>query len=103
MVRSRPAIINSYQYGFRVPLVIVSPYAIPGCVSHVTHDFSSILKFTETVFDLPSLGFGDVNADDLTDCFNFGQKPMTFHTIKAPLDANYFLNDKSPQPDSDEY
>jgi phospholipase C len=98
-----PPIINSYEYGLRVPLVIVSPYAISGCVSHVNHDFSSIIKFTETAFNLPTLGFGDVNADDLTDCFNFGQKPLTFHTIKAPLDANYFLNDTAPQPDSDEY
>jgi phospholipase C len=98
-----PPIINSYQYGLRVPLIIVSPYVIPGCVSHQTHDFSSIVKFTETAFDLPSLGFGDVNADDLTDCFNFSQKALTFHMIKAPLDANYFLNDNSPQPESDEY
>ncbi len=98
-----PPITNSYEYGLRVPLVIVSPYAVSGCVSHNTHDFSSILKFTETAFNLPSLGFGDVNADNLTDCFNFGQKPLTFHTIKAPLDANHFLNDTSPQPDSDEY
>jgi len=98
-----PPIINSYQYGLRVPLVIVSPYATPGCVSHVTHDFSSILKFTETVFDLPSLGFGDVNADDLTDCFDFEKRPRSFRAIRAPLDANHFLNDKSPQPESDEY
>jgi len=98
-----PPIINSYQYGLRVPLVMISPYVIPGCVSHVNHDFSSILKFTELALNLPSLGYGDVNADDLTDCFNFSQKPRTFKPIRAPLDGNHFLNDKSPQPESDEY
>ncbi len=91
-----PTIINSYMYGFRVPLVIVSPYAKPGYVSHVTHDFSSVVKFVETAFGLPSLGFGDAYSDDLTDCFNFNQKPLVFHTIKAPLKAKYFLNDNSP-------
>ena len=99
-----PPIINSYQYGLRVPLLIVSPYAVPGCVSHVTHDFSSILKFTETVFNLPTMGFGDVKADDLTDCFNFSQKAQPFHRISAPLNANYFLNNKAAlQIESDEY
>jgi len=68
----------------------------------VTHDFSSIVKFVETVFGLPSLGFGDASADDLTDCFNFGQRPLPFHTIKAPLKAKYFLNDHSPPLDSDD-
>ena len=98
-----PPVINSYEYGLRVPLIVISPYAIPGYVSHVTHDFSSILKFVETVFNLPTLGFGDQYSDDLTDCFNFGQKPSVFRKISAPLDGNYFLNDKTPlrAPDDD--
>ena len=50
-------IYNSYEYGFRVPLVIVSPYAKLGYVSHVTHDFGSILRFIEETFGLPSLGY----------------------------------------------
>jgi len=41
-----PTIHNSYEYGFRVPLIVVSPYAKRGYVSHVTHDFGSLLKFT---------------------------------------------------------
>jgi len=98
-----PPVVNSYEYGLRVPLIVISPYAIAGYVSHVTHDFSSILKFVETVFNLPTLGFGDQYSDDLTDCFNFGQKPRAFRKIAAPLDANYFLNDKTPlsAPDTD--
>jgi phospholipase C len=98
-----PPVVNSYEYGLRVPLIVISPYAVPGYVSHVTHDFSSILKFVETVFNLPSLGFGDQYSDDLMDCFNFGQKPRAFRKIAAPLDANYFLNDKTPlsAPDTD--
>ena len=90
-----------YVYGFRVPLVVVSPYAKPGYISHVNHDFGSILKFTEEVFNLPSLGYADAYADDLSDCFNFNQQPTTFRTISAPRDANYFLNDRTPPRPAD--
>jgi phospholipase C len=96
-----PPIYGSYQYGFRVPLIVVSPYAQPGYVSHVAHDFGSILKFTEEVFNLPSLGYADSRADDFSDSFNFHQAPLPFHKIPASHDANYFLHDKRPQDDPD--
>ena len=98
-----PPIINSYEYGFRVPLIVVSPYAKPGYVSHVTHDFGSILRFMEEVYGLPSLGYADANADDLSDAFNFNQTPLTFQQVTAKYDANHFLNDKRPPegPDDD--
>jgi phospholipase C len=98
-----PPIINSYEYGFRVPLIVVSPYAKPGYVSHQKHDFGSILRFIEEVYGLPSLGYADANADDLADTFNFQQTPLTFHPVAALHNANYFLNDKRPPagPDDD--
>jgi phospholipase C len=102
-----PNIRDSYEYGLRVPLIVMSAYAKPAYVSHVTHDFGSILKFTETVFDLgeidPAVGYADSHSDDLSDCFNFNQVALIFTPIAAPLDANYFLNDKSPPtpPDND--
>lgn len=98
---------NSYEYGFRVPLVVVSPYAKAAYISHVNHDFGSILKFIETTFGLttigPGDGYADSRADDLSDCFDFNQTPLTFTPILAPYDANYFLNDTSPPtpPDND--
>ncbi|HUE50771.1 MAG TPA: alkaline phosphatase family protein [Terriglobales bacterium] len=97
-----PTIINSYEYGFRVPLIVVSPYAKSGYVSHVTHDFGSILKFIEQNFGLPSLGYADAPADNLSDCFDFSQTPLTFQTIPAALDANFFLNDKRSPTDPDD-
>jgi phospholipase C len=98
---------NSYEYGLRVPLIVVSPYAKAAYISHLNHDFGSILKFIEAVFSLPTVGPGDAyadsRADDLSDCFNFNQTPLTFKPISASRDANYFLNDKSPPtpPDDD--
>jgi len=98
-----PPILNSYEYGFRVPLIVVSPYAKPAYVSHVNYDFGSFLKFIEETFNLPSLGYADSFANDLSDCFDFSQTPLQFQTINAPLGPDYFLNDKRPPlpPDDD--
>jgi phospholipase C len=92
-----------YVYGFRVPLIVVSPYAKRGYISHAQHDFGSILKFIEETFRLGSLGYADAPADDLSDCFNYNQAPTIFHPIDAPLDAAHFLNDQRPStpPDTD--
>jgi phospholipase C len=50
-----PNIHNSYEYGLRVPLIVVSPYAKAAYISHVNHDFGSILKFVEKVFGLSEI------------------------------------------------
>jgi phospholipase C len=101
-----PSIRNSYEYGFRVPMIVVSPYAKPGYISHATYDFGSILKFIETNFNLPTVssGYADAAAvNDLSDCFDFNQTPLTFQTIPSPLDARYFLENKStPLPTDDD-
>jgi hypothetical protein len=62
---------NSHEYGFRVLLIVVSKHAKRGYIFHVPHDFGSILKFIEELYGLPSLGYADSRADDLSDCFNF--------------------------------
>jgi phospholipase C len=85
-----------YVYGFRVPLIVISPYAKPGYISHVNHDFGSILKFVEGVFKLPSLGYADAHADNLSDCFDFKQMPQPFKPVPVRRDANYFLHDTTP-------
>jgi phospholipase C len=99
-----PSITNSYEYGFRVPLIVVSPYAKQAFVSHVTHDFGSILKFIEEVFKLPSLGYADARSDDLSDCFDLTQLPITFKTIPAAFTAKHFLSETEPPlpPDDDD-
>jgi phospholipase C len=93
---------SGYVYGFRVPLVIVSPYAKAAYISHTTHDFGSILKYIETQFNLPSLNYADAPADDLSDCFSMTQSPLQFQTIAAPQDAKSFINDKGPRNDPDD-
>jgi phospholipase C len=91
-----------YVYGLRVPLIVISPYAKPAYISHVNHDFGSILKFIEDTYRLGSLGYADAVADDLSDCFDFNQTPRPFHAIAAPLGADHFLNDTTPPTDPDD-
>jgi len=63
------------RYGFRVPAVIVSPYARPTYVSHRIRDHTAILKFIETKWNIGALTFRDANADDLLDCLDFNNPP----------------------------
>jgi phospholipase C len=93
---------SGYVYGFRVPMIVVSPYAKAAYISHVTHDFGSILKFIEKTFGLRSLGYADTPADDLSDCFDLTQVPLSFRTIAAPLNASHFIRDKRPPIDPDD-
>jgi phospholipase C len=87
-----PPQYNSYELGFRVPLIVISAYAKQDYISTKQHEFGSILKFTEKTFDLGSLGTTDVRADDLFDCFDFSKPPRKFIKIPAPHDASYFLH-----------
>jgi phospholipase C len=99
----KPPQLNSFELGFRVPLIAVSPYAKRRYVSHKQHEFGSILKFVEETFGLGSLGSTDVRSDDLKDCFNFAQKPRRFKPISAPEGAIYFLKQpiSTADPDTD--
>ena len=68
---------DALGYGFRVPLLVISPYAYAGDNSsntHISHDqfeFASVLKLAEEVFHLPSLGQRDVTAGDLLKTLDF--------------------------------
>ena len=67
-----------------MPLIVVSPYAKKGYVSHVQHQQSSILHYIETTFGLGTLGYADARADNLADCFNYMQSPTPYAYIPTP-------------------
>lgn len=99
----KPTRYNSYELGFRVPLIVISPYAKPHYISHGQHEFGSILKFIEQVFNLGSLGTSDVRADDLSACFIFNRKPRSFSPIQTMYGPDYFLRQPVTEevPDDD--
>ncbi|HYM75784.1 MAG TPA: alkaline phosphatase family protein [Candidatus Dormibacteraeota bacterium] len=65
-----------YGLGPRVPMLIISPYARPGYITHTQYEFSSVLKFIERRFNLTNLTDRDQTAANMTDAFNFTQTPL---------------------------
>jgi phospholipase C len=61
--------------GFRVPLIVVSPFTKPNYVSHTSMDYTAILKLIETRFGLPSLTKRDAAQPDMTEFFDFTNEP----------------------------
>jgi phospholipase C len=76
------------RYGFRVPAVIVSPWARRDYVSHVVHDHTSILKLLQRKFNLPALTNRDANADDLLDSLDFDHDPAFLTPPSLPASRN---------------
>jgi phospholipase C len=79
--------------GFRVPLLIVSPYAKKGSVTHVQYETSSVLRFIEDDFGLPQLSTSDARANDPANdanAFDFSQSPRRFRKIGGAKPAAYW-------------
>jgi ParB/RepB/Spo0J family partition protein len=63
------------RYGFRVPFIVISPYAKRGYVSHQVYDHTSILRFIEARFGMPAMTKRDANANVPMDMFDFTNAP----------------------------
>jgi phospholipase C len=70
--------------GFRVPLIVVSPWARMGAVSHATTDHASLTRLIEARFGLPALSARDANANPLYDLFDFASPPRSAPAMPAP-------------------
>jgi phospholipase C len=86
-----PPVVDHFGFGPRVPLLVISPWAKPGYVTHKTLEFSSILKFVEQRFGLDPLTARDAQSDDLFDSFDFTQDPLpplVLNTRQCPAGAS---------------
>ncbi|HLX77186.1 MAG TPA: alkaline phosphatase family protein [Terriglobales bacterium] len=61
--------------GYRVPLIVISPFAKKHYVSHTVADYTALLKFIETRFNLPSLTARDAAQMDMSEFFDFVNEP----------------------------
>lgn len=66
---------DRWGFGPRVPTIVISPYARRGYVDHTTYDFSSLLRFAETRFDLPPLTERDAHGPTMAASFDFTARP----------------------------
>jgi len=82
-----PPVEDIYGLGPRAPILIISPFSKPGYVSHVQTESSSVLKFIEERWGLPSLGGRDLIVNDISDAFNFsqaGNPPLVLSQTSCP-------------------
>jgi phospholipase C len=73
-VIGNPAVSGPIGLGFRVPMLIISPFSRGGLVSSDLFDHTSVLRFLETRFgaEVPNLSaFRRATVGDLTSAFNF--------------------------------
>lgn len=61
--------------GYRIPMVVISPYTKKNYVSHTVADFTAMLKFIETRWNLPPLTKRDAAQMDMTEFFDFNNPP----------------------------
>jgi phospholipase C len=70
--------------GFRVPMIVISPFTKKNYVSHTVADYTAILKLIETRFSLPALTERDAAQMDMTEFFDFQNVPWATPPTNAP-------------------
>ncbi|HVG91630.1 MAG TPA: alkaline phosphatase family protein [Alphaproteobacteria bacterium] len=75
---------NFMYTGYRLPLVVISPFTKKNYVSHTVADYTAILKLIETRFNLHSLTARDAAQMDMTEFFDFNAAP--WKTPSTPPD-----------------
>jgi|HubBroStandDraft_6_1064221.scaffolds.fasta_scaffold00467_8 phospholipase C len=74
--------------GYRVPLIVISPFAKKNYVSHTVADYTAWLKLVETRFNLPSLTKRDAAQIDMTEFFDFVNVPWSVPPTPPAQPAN---------------
>ncbi|MGA8532875.1 MAG: alkaline phosphatase family protein [Candidatus Tumulicola sp.] len=85
-----PPQLDFQGLGLRVPMLVISPYARKGYVSHTQYEFGSILRFVEDNWGLKRIGTTDVRATSIGNVFDFNGPPRKFSPIPAALPRSYF-------------
>lgn len=79
-----PPQMDAFGTGFRVPCLVVSPFAKKGVIQSTPREHSSITKFCESTFGLPTMTARDAAADSLADAFDFSQAPRPYSDFSFP-------------------
>jgi len=97
-----PPKVDEMGTGFRVPLLIVSPYPKSGYITHHFHEASGFIAFIEHNFDLGTLGARDAGTDAFGDCFDYTQTPSAFTPIPTKVTAEHIIREKDSGPPDDD-
>ena len=70
-------------FGFRVPAIVISPFATGGKIDHTFYSFESILKLIEWRYNLPSLTMRDANANNIAGALDLGPIEAALHLLTS--------------------
>ena len=87
-----PPQLDYQGLGFRVPMLVISPYVPQGYISHTQYEFASILRFIEDNWGLAQMGRSDARAASIGDVFDFSQPPRAFVPIPAEFSRSFFVH-----------
>jgi phospholipase C len=90
-----PPQVDEYGYGFRVPALLVSPYARKGFIDNTELDFTSILKFIEENWNVAPLAERDTKANNFLTAFDFTQAPRRAEFLSLSRESAA-VSQKSP-------
>jgi phospholipase C len=70
--------------GFRVPALLISPFARRRYVSHTLFDHASVLRMIEWRWSLAPLSVRDAHANNLATALDFSRRNIRAATINLP-------------------
>ncbi len=79
--------------GFRVPMIVISPYVPQGEIAHTQYEFGSILKYIEQNWGLGSLETTDQRSTSIVNIFDYHQAPRAFTPIPSKYSGQHFLEE----------
>jgi phospholipase C len=85
-----PPQVDAFGLGFRVPSMVISAYAKEGFIDHTQSEFTSILKFIQTIHDLPPLTQRDAMASNMLEAFDFTQLPRSPLILPGPYMPEHY-------------
>ena len=83
-----PRQVNRFGFGFRVPALVISPYARAGAVDATLQSFSSVLRYEETLQHLPPLDASVAQAASIGGALDMRQAPLPPALITRPLQSS---------------
>jgi phospholipase C len=89
---------NFDRTGYRLPLMVISPFSKPHYVSHTPMDYTAVLRLIEKRFDLPNLTARDAAQPDMTEFFDFQNVPYATPPTPPvqPVKSGVCYNDHLP-------
>jgi len=80
-----PPQVDNWGYGFRVPLLLISPFAKRGWIDHTLMDHTSLMRFIADNWNMPYLTDREAQAGSPSNAFVFDHSGSANKFVPLPL------------------